>query len=161
VGSWDALSEAFYISSGGAAVGRSYSYDSGQAFRWTQAGGIVGLPNLGGRAYSAAYGANDQGMTVGAASHTRNGAASAVVWQNGMVSQLPLASGQTSSEATCVNSAGVIGGYVFIPGGQRGCVWNGGAASVITQKARTGSYFLIVYGINDAGRVVGVGRRPE
>jgi hypothetical protein len=72
-----------------------------------------------------------------------------------------LASGQTSSEATCVNSAGVIGGYVFIPGGQRGCVWNGGAASVITKTARSGSYFIIVYGINEAGRIIGMGRDPN
>src|SRR5437764_15133842 len=45
----DDASQAFGVSHGGIAVGRSIRTGGSQAFTWTRNGGILGLPNLAGR----------------------------------------------------------------------------------------------------------------
>src|SRR5438445_13233275 len=44
---------------------------------------------------------------------------------------------------------------------QRGVIYSGGGASIITQTTSNGSYFLTAFGINDSGRIVGQGIDPN
>ena len=87
----DEFSQGFGVSPGGIAVGRSLNNTGSEAFSWTLNGGIVGLPNLAGRSYCVSNSANDNGIVVGTGATTSFGAGRLpVIWQNGVVSQLPL-----------------------------------------------------------------------
>jgi uncharacterized membrane protein len=83
-----------------------------------------------------------------------------VIWQNGAVSQLPLPAGETLGDANSVNASTVAVGSVNGGSLQRGVIYSGGDATVITQTTADGSYFLTAFGINDSGRVVGQGVDP-
>ncbi len=61
----DNASQGFGVSTGGVAVGRSVRTGAAQAFTWTRALGIVGLPNISGRSFCVSNGANDTGTVVG------------------------------------------------------------------------------------------------
>jgi hypothetical protein len=158
----DTASQGFGVSNGGIAVGRSFRTGGTQAFTWTLGGGIVGLPNLSGRSFCVSNSANDSGIVVGTGATTAFGSSRLpVVWQNGVVSQLPLPTGQTLGDANQVNTSGVAVGSVNGGSLQRGVIYSGGSASIITQTTSNGSYFLTAFGINDSGRVVGQGIDPN
>jgi hypothetical protein len=158
----DTASQGFGASTGGIAVGRSFRTGGAQAFTWTLGGGIVGLPNLSGRSFCVSNSANDSGIVVGTGATTAFGSSRLpVVWQNGVVSQLPLPTGQTLGDANHVNASGVAVGSVNGGSLQRGVIYSGGSASIITQTTSNGSYFLTAFGINDSGRVVGQGIDPN
>ena len=109
----DTASNGLGASLGGIAVGRSVQGSGSQAFTWTQGGGIIGLPNLAGRSFCAANSANNNGIVVGTGSTTASDAGPLpVIWQNGVVSQLPLPSGETIGDASGVNASGVAVGSV-------------------------------------------------
>jgi hypothetical protein len=84
-----------------------------------------------------------------------------VIWQNGVVSQLPLPVLQTLGDANSVNASAVAVGSVNAGSDQRGVIYNGGSATIITQTTANGGFFLTAFGINDAGRVVGQGIDPQ
>jgi uncharacterized membrane protein len=94
----DTASQAFRMSPGGVAVGRSLQFSAPQSstgFSWTQAGGYVSLPNLTSatpaRTFGVADGVNDGGVVVGSASTDFNGTNRLpVMWQGGVVTQLSL-----------------------------------------------------------------------
>src|SRR5262249_41257220 len=44
---------------------------------------------------------------------------------------------------------------------QRGVIYSGGSATIITQTTSTGCFFLTAFGINDSGRIVGQGIDPN
>ncbi len=158
----DSASQGFGASPGGIAVGRSFRSGGTQAFTWTLLGGIVGLPNLSGRTYCVSNSANDSGIVVGTGSTTAFGSGRLpVVWQSGAVSQLPLPSGQTLGDANHVNASGVAVGSCNSGSLQRGVIYSGGSASIITQTTVNGSYFLTAFGVNDSGRSVGQGIDPN
>ncbi len=101
----DSASQGFGASPGGIAVGRSFGSAGTEAFTWTLASGRVTLPNLSGRNYCVSNSANDSGTVVGTGSTTAFGSGRLpVVWQSGVVSQLPLPSGQTLGDANSVNT---------------------------------------------------------
>jgi hypothetical protein len=157
----DSASQGFGVSTGGTAVGRSVRTGGAQAFAWTQGGGIVGLPNLAGRAFCVSNAANNTGTIAGTCAASLFGTSRLpVIWQNGVVSQLPLPAGETLGDASDVNSAGVAVGSVNSGSLQRGVVYSGGTATVISQTTAGGSFFLTAFGINDSGRVVGQGIDP-
>lgn len=157
----DTASQGFGASTGGIAVGRSVRSGGAQAFTWTQGGGIVGLPNIAGRAFCVSNGANNAGIVAGTCAMTLFGSSRLpVVWQNGAVSQLPLPSGETLGDANDVNASGVAVGSVGSGSLQRGVIYSGGNAAVITQTTSNGSFFLTAFGVNDSGRVVGQGIDP-
>jgi hypothetical protein len=157
----DTASQGFGVSTGGTAVGRSVRTGAAQAFTWTQGGGIVGLPNLAGRAFCVSNAANNAGVVVGTCATTLFGTSRLpVIWQNGAVSQLPLPSGETLGDANDVNASGVAVGSINAGSLQRGVVYNGATATVITQTTSNGSFFLTAFGINDSGRVIGQGIDP-
>ena len=157
----DSASQGFGVSTGGIAVGRSVRTGAAQAFSWTQGGGIVGLPNLAGRAFCVSNSANNSGIVVGTCATTLFGSSRLpVIWQNGMVSQLPLPAGETLGDANDVNSSGVAVGSINGGSLQRGAIYSGGTGTVITQTTSNGSFFTTAFGINDSGRVVGIGIDP-
>lgn len=157
----DSASQGFGVSAGGVAVGRSFRTGGSQAFSWTQSGNIVGLPNLTARAYCASNSANDSGTVVGTCSTSFSGSGRLpTIWQSGMVSQLPLPTGETLGDANDVNSAGIAVGSVNGGSAQRGVIYSGGTATVITQTTTGGSFFTTAFSINDSNRIVGIGIDP-
>jgi hypothetical protein len=157
----DTASQGFGVSTGGVAVGRSVRTGGAQAFSWTQGGGIVGLPNLSGRPFCVSNSANNSGLVAGTCATTLFGSSRLpVIWQNGTVSQLPLPSGETLGDANDVNASGVAVGSVNGGSLQRGVIYSGGGATVITQTTSNGSFFVTAFGVNDSGRVVGQGIDP-
>src|SRR5438067_2960649 len=157
----DTFSQGFGVSPGGIAVGRSIRHAGSHAFSWTLNGGIVGLPDLAGRSYCVSNSANDSGGVVGTGATTVFGSGRLpVIWQNGVVSQLPLPVGQTLGDANSVNASGVAVGSVNAGSDQRGVIYSGGSATIITQTTADGSYFLTAFSINDSGRIVGQGIDP-
>ncbi len=158
----DTASQGFGVSSGNVAVGRSVRTGGAQAFTWTQAGGIVGLPNIAGRAFCVSNSANDTGIVVGTCAASLFGTSRLpIVWNSGAVSQLPLPAGETLGDANDVNATGVAVGSVNSGSLQRGVIYSGGTATVITQTTAGGSFFLTAFGINNSGRVVGQGIDPN
>jgi hypothetical protein len=83
-----------------------------------------------------------------------------VIWQNGAVSQLPLPVGEILGDTNSVNASTVAVGSVNSGSSQRGVIYSGGSATIITQTTPDGSYFLTAFGINDSGRIVGQGIDP-
>jgi hypothetical protein len=157
----DTASQGFGVSHAGVAVGRSLHTGGSEAFTWTLTGGIVGLPNLSGRSFAVSESANDNGVVVGTAATTAFGSGRLpVIWQNGVVSQLPLPAGETLGDANSVNASTVAVGSVDAGISQRGVIYSGGSATVINQTTANGSYFLTAFGINDSSRVVGQGIDP-
>ena len=157
----DTFSQGLGVSPEGIAVGRSIRNDGSHAFSWTLNGGIVGLPDLAGRSYCVSNSANDSGGGVGTGATTVFGSGRLpVIWQNGVVSQLPLPVGQTLGDANSVNASGVVVGSVNAGSDQRGVIYSAGSATIITQTTADGSYFLTAFGINDSGRIVGQGIDP-
>jgi len=68
--------------------------------------------------------------------------------------------GQTLGDANSVNASGVAVGSVNAGSDQRGVIYSGGSATIITQTTADGSYFLTAFSINDSGRIVGQGIDP-
>ena len=158
----DVASQGEGVSHGGIAVGQSLRTDGSQAFSWTLNGGLVPLPNLAGRSFAVSNSANDKGIAVGTAATTFFGSDRLpVIWQNGVVSQLPLPTGETLGDANSVNASAVAAGSVDAGSLQRGVIYSGSNATVITQTTANGSYFLTAFAINDLGRVVGQGIDPN
>lgn len=158
----DTASQGFGASPGGVGVGRSIRSSAAQAFSWTQAGGIAGLPNLSGRAFCVSNSANDTGTVVGTCASTPFGTSRLpALWQNGDVSQLPLPDGETLGDANDVNGAGVAVGSIGGGSLQRAVVYSGGTATPITQTTNTGCFFTTAFGVNNAGRVIGPGIDPN
>jgi hypothetical protein len=157
----DTASQGFGVSTGGIAVGRSVRSGGAQAFTWTPGGGIVGLPNLAGRAFCVSNSANGSGIVAGTCAASLFGTSRLpVVWLNGAVSQLPVPNGETLGDANDVNASGVAVGSAGGGSLQRGVVYSGGNAAVITQTTSNGSFFVTAFGVNDSGRVVGQGIDP-
>lgn len=153
--------QGFAVSPGGVAVGRTLG-SSNQGFSWTEAGGLLALPNLTSpaRPFGAANGANDAGAVVGTGTTTAFGSSPLpLIWQNQVVSQLPLPVGQTLGRANGINASGVAVGSVGGGSTEFGVVYSNGSAEVITTTAQ-GCFIRTAFGINDAGLVVGQGIDP-
>jgi uncharacterized membrane protein len=161
IDSGDTASQGFGVSRAGIALGRSIRTGGSQAFTWTLMGGLVGLPNLPSRSFAVSNSANNNGIVIGTAASTLFGTSRLpVIWQNRVVSQLPLPPGETLGDANSVNASTVAVGSVDAGSLQRGVIYSGGSATIITQTTTNGSYFLTAFGINDSGRVVGQGIDP-
>lgn len=145
----------------GIATGRN-SGDSDQAFVWDQETGLVGLPNLPSRPYCRGNGANDLGLVVGTGATTFFGSSPLpLVWENGVVTQLPLPSGETLGRAEDVNNGGMAVGSVGGGSAQRGALYDGPVATVVATTTATGCYANVLYAVNDAGLAAGTGLDPN
>ncbi len=60
-----------------------------------------------------------------------------------------------------MNASNVAVGSVNAGSDQRGVIYSGGSATIITQTTTNGSFFLTAFGINDSGRIVGQGIDPQ
>ena len=144
----------------GIATGAS-SGSIGQAFTWTRTEGLIGLPNLASRNYCRGNGVNDLGVVVGTGATTFYGSgALPLIWSGGAVAQLPLPAGQSLGRAEDINNDGVAVGSVDGGSLQRGAVFSGGSAYVVTATTSTGCYVNTFYAVNDAGLAVGSGWDP-
>lgn len=162
VATGDSASQGFGVSTGGTAVGRSVRTGGAQAFSWTAGTGIVGLPNLGGRAFCVSNGANNGGAIAGTCASTLFGTGRLpVLWQNGAVSQLPLPVNETLGDANDVNASGVVVGSTGSGSLQKAVYYSNGAATFISQTTSGGSFFVTAFGINDSGRIIGQGIDPS
>ena len=157
----DTASQGQGVSRAGIAVGQSVRTGGSQAFTWTLNGGLVPLPNLPSRSFAVANSANDKGIVVGTGATTFFGTDRLpAIWQNGVVSQLPLPPAETLGDANSVNALMVAVGSVDAGSLQRGVIYSGSNATIIMQTTANGSYFLTAFGINDSGRIVGQGIDP-
>src|SRR5678815_3260935 len=158
-------SEGLGISRGGIGVGCSLTgdgelVDGSQAFTWTQGGGLIGLPNVAGRIFCNSNSANGSGTIIGTCINLQGADELPVIWQNGVGLPLPLPTNYTVGTALSINAAGIAVGSVGGTGSQRGVIFTGSNAGIITQTTANGSYFTVAYGINDSGRIVGRGLGP-
>src|SRR5438477_12670413 len=137
----DDASQAFGVSHGGIAVGRSIRTGGSQAFTWTLNGGIVGLPNLAGRSHAVFNSRNHNGIVLGTAATTLFGSSRLpVMWHNGVVSQLPLPAGETLGDANSVNASSVAVGSVDAGSLQRGAIYSGAAGQSLRKPQRAGAF---------------------
>ena len=83
------------------------------------------------------------------------------LWQGAFVTQLPLPAGETLGDAYDVNASGAAVGSVNSGSFQRGALYSGGTGIVITQTTSNGSFFTTAFGINDSGRIAGIGIDPN
>jgi hypothetical protein len=162
----DSSSQGFSISPNGIATGRSVTgnFTATRAYSWTQSGGLVGLPNLTSpaRNFGVGNGVNNNGVVVGTGSTTSFGSSPLpLIWQAGVVSQLPLPAGQTLGRATAINNLNVAVGSVNSGSNELGVIYSSGTGTVITQTTANGSFLRTAFGINNAGRVVGFGIDPN
>lgn len=158
----DTASEAFGISVRGVAVGRSLRSGGSQAFSWTMANGLVGLPNLAGRSYCVGKAAADDGTVVGSCSTTATGSDRVpVIWRNGAVSQLALPPMQTTGEANALIGNSAIVGSVNTGSLERAANFGNFGSSILTGTTPNGSYFANALGINNSPLVVGRGADPN
>lgn len=158
----DSAVQGLGASAGGVGFGRSIKTGGSTAFSWTNGTGIAGLPNLSGRNFCLSVNGNDLGSIAGTCSTALSGTGRLpVIWQSGMVSQLPLPSGETLGDANDVNSNGVAVGSVNSGGQQRGVVYSGGVGTTISQTTAGGSFFRTASHINNAGRIIGSGIDPS
>lgn len=157
----DTNSQGLGVSSGGVGVGRSIRAGASSAFSWTQGSGIVGLPNLAARPFCVSNAANDSGIIVGTCATTLFGTSRLpTIWVAGGAAQLPLPAGETLGDANDVNSSGVAVGSINAGTLQRGVIYSGGSATVITQTTSNGSFFVTAFGVNNSGRIIGQGIDP-
>ena len=162
VNTGDSASQGFGISTNGIAVGRSFASSGTQGFSWTQSGGIVGLSNFAGHGYGSATAANDNGLVVGIGAQTAFGSGAVpLVWNNGVVSELALPTGETVGRAQGVKNSGTIVGSTGGGSTQFGAIWNNGVYSKLAQTTSGGSFFVTAFGINASGLVVGQGIDPN
>ncbi|MEX2217840.1 MAG: MYXO-CTERM sorting domain-containing protein [Phycisphaerales bacterium] len=160
-------SQGFRVSPNGIATGRSVGSGLANAFSWTESGGLVGLPNLTSpaRAFSVGNGVNNAGTVVGTGSTTPFGSSPLpLIWQGGTVAQLPLPAGETLGRANGINAAGTAVGSVNGGSAERAAIYTGGAAgsaAILTQTTPTGCFATTAFGINDGGRIVGIGIDPN
>jgi len=148
------------VSSGGVVVGRTLGVTN-QGFMWTGEGGIVGLPNLDGQPFGAANGANDMGQAAGSCAQTFFGSSPLpVIWDNGVVSQLPLPAGETLGRANDINDAGVAVGSVNGGVLETAAMYTTGGSSRITTATDTGATMTTAFSINKDGLIAGNGIDP-
>lgn len=143
------------INNAGTIVGYALTnnFGSSRAFIWTSAGGIKPLQDLGG-AGSIAFAINSSGIAVGEAS-TQNEAIHAVKWSaTGVITDIN-PPGAGASEATAINDAGDITGWVFPAGGTGEHAWLWRADGTQQDLGTLGGQRAFAYGINSSVAVVG------
>jgi uncharacterized membrane protein len=135
--------------------------NNNQAIFWTEEGGLVGLPNLASRPYAVGNGVNMFGTVVGTGATTFYGSSPLpLIWENGVVSQLPLPAGQDMGRANAINNLGVVAGSVNGGSLEAPAIYENGTATIITRATDTGCTGTTFYDINDAGLAVGPGTDP-
>jgi len=163
------LSRAWSINEQGDVVGFSRSMAGvSQATAWFGAGSAISLGSLGdGAQFSEAFASNGAQMVVGRSNtgvRTPGGTSvfSAFLWQSGSMTLLST-TGFTFSQAIDVNASGwIVGNATNVSGAPSAALlWNGGASTLLATLVNDASdwTFSSAEGINDAGQIVGYGRK--
>ena len=148
-------SSAEKINESGEVVGASGNGSEQLAFVWTEAGGMRALSSLGG-SHSGAHAINDHGDIAGESKVPGFNSTDihAVVWRNGVITDLDPVSAEGSRAWGINNSGEVVGRF-----GLRAFVWPPGGPGHVLEP-RTGVVDNDnALGIDDAGRIVGFRRR--
>ncbi|MEN6426053.1 MAG: PEP-CTERM sorting domain-containing protein, partial [Phycisphaerales bacterium] len=157
---------------GSVVVGRGFSALGSEAFRWTAAGGMVGLGDLAGGSFeSYAHAVSADGSVVVGRGFSASGS-EAFRWtaSGGMVGLGDLAGGSFYSQAAAVSANGsVVVGRSFSASGDEAFIWNNvdgmlSLASVLTGYGAdlTGWSLLYAAGISADGlTIVGYGMNPD
>jgi uncharacterized membrane protein len=148
----------------GLAAGNSYGTGPTSVFSWSSSGGLVGLPSAPGRPWTKVGGINDAGTVVGTSATTSFGSdPRPMIWQDSVRKRLPLPHGLAYGRAYSVNDSGMVAGSAGGSGLSYDLctLYNGTKTTVIRQTLPDGSYCSEAFGINDAGRVVGIGIDPN
>lgn len=158
---------------GSTVVGYSQSANGQEAFRWTQATGMVGLGDLPGGTFSSiANVVSADGSVVGGGSNSANGW-EAFRWTQatGMAGLGDLPGGIFSSYATGISADGsVLVGYSESANGQESFIWNSTQGMRSLQAVLTNDYGLDLTGwflqqanaiSADGLTVVGFGTNPD
>src|SRR5580693_6335026 len=107
--SGDVSTQGRGIGPGGQIVGNAEN--NLQAFFWSPAHGLLGLPHVSGGVYSMAMGINASGLIVGDSTYNSIENTHAVLWINGKVQDMGTLTGGTQSWANAINASGqVVGG---------------------------------------------------
>ena len=142
---------AFDISNNNDAIGWIWTPRGLRAHLWGSSGSRDLDTTASGS--SIGYGVNDSGFAVGSKTFVGgNGIAQPTLWQNGVVTKLPLIpdTNAIGGEAHDINNKGQIIGIVYTTGsGGPQVLWNGGGPP--TDIGLSGN----LYHINDAGQYVG------
>jgi probable HAF family extracellular repeat protein len=152
----DAISQGDAINTAGVVVGYFIpSTGKGNAFRWQDGVRItlpsLSPPNTGGDDH--ALGINASGTIVGHSVSYGSGQQLPVIWQNGGITPLPLPAGSISGEATGINTANTIVGWVSGAAADHIAIaWQNGA---IVQIGLLGGARSEALAVNDNGQIVG------
>jgi probable HAF family extracellular repeat protein len=153
----DTSSVAWGINARGDVVGWSMGQAGTRAFVYTDAGGMVALPDPPNRPRTVARDINDAGVIVGSANMGGTDLGHAVLWSGGSVQDLGTLGTGFFSEAWGVNNLGQVVGWSYTNGGNgltgvHGFLYSQGGGLVdLTPESDTGS----ALDINDAGQVTG------
>ena len=113
---------------------------------------------------SIAIDLNDQGTVVGLTKvPVENGTDqpdytySSFTWQDGVITPLPFAEGETSCFAASINELGWIVGECGTGDGQHAVVWVDGKVMEVNDLLGTGWTSTTTSGVNDVGQIIGQG----
>lgn len=162
VNAGDFASQGMGVSPGGTAFGRSAGSENFGFFA-NPGASIMGLPNISGKPFGVANGANDSGTVVGVGAETFFGSGAVPVqWTGGVASQLPIhAAGGGVGRANDVNASGVVVGSNGGGSVEFAAYWSGGSVNAITATTQGGSSMTTAFRVNDAGLAVGIGTDPN
>jgi uncharacterized membrane protein len=160
VQSGDFASQGFGISPGGVAVGRGFG-SSNIPFFANPGEALTPLPNLGGRPFGVANGANDSGVVVGVGANTAFGAGAVPLqWTNGSLTLLST-NGTGVGRANDVNDSGFVVGSTGGGIAETATYWNNGSVTPITATTPGGARMTTAFRVNNAGFAVGSGTDPN
>jgi hypothetical protein len=161
VNAGDGGSQAFGVSSGGVAVGRSLGGPGSSAWSWTETGGRVTLGAVPGQPFAVGNGANDAGQVAGTASQTFFGSGpQPIIWYGTIPTILTLPAGESIGRANGINASGDVAGSVDGGSLEQAVFWLTGSPTVITQTTPGGARMTTAFAINDAGQIAGSGIDP-
>lgn len=146
-------------------MGQVVGVIEGHATLWdTNTGTITDLGTFGGM--STAKGINNLGQVVGFSYNPTSQKNQAFIWTSdtGMIDLGPLDSGVNYCYAEDINDAGQVVGYMtYYSGPSRATIWDTNTGTITDIGTISGGLaaYGLAYGINNAGRVVGISTSLE
>jgi len=127
-----------------------------QAFFWSTAQGLRGLPHLQGGGYSVAMGINASGLIAGYSTYNELESEHAVLWINGRIQDLGTLPGGDDSWANAINaSSQVVGASNSSKTQPNAFLWSKGKGMFDLGVLPKG-FYSEAFGVNSSGQVVGM-----
>jgi probable HAF family extracellular repeat protein len=151
--SGDVSTQGRAISASGQVVGDAEN--NLEAFFWSTAQGLRGLPHLNGGVYSVAMGINATGLIAGYSTYNSIESEHAVLWINGKIQDLGTLPGGDESWANAINAAGqVVGGSNSGKTQPNAFLWSKGKGMFDLGVLPKG-FYSDALAVNNLGQVVG------